>query len=195
MFPSSHDILNIPQIREACFRVLAKLLESGNQVLVTTKPRFSVIQDIDHLFLRHKELLQFRFTITSVEDRLLSFWEPNAPLFRERMSSLRFAFAKGYRTSVSIEPFLDYDPSLLVNAVAPYSTESIWIRKMNYIQRRNITKEEFPFYEEIRRNYELIHLRETHAKLEHFPKVRFKDSIRIKLGLTQRALMLGSSLQ
>jgi DNA repair photolyase len=183
MFPSSHDILDIPPIKEACFRVLTELLESGNEVLVTTKPRFSIVQDMDHLFSGHKRLLQFRFTITSMEDRLLSFWEPNAPLFKERMSSLRFAFAKGYRTSVSIEPFLDYDPSLLVKTVALYSTESIWVGKMNYIQRRNVTKEEFPFYEEIRRNYELDHLREIHERLEDFPKVRFKDSIRIKLGL------------
>jgi len=183
MFPSSHDIPDMPQIKEACFRVLMGLLESGNEVLVTTKPRFSVIEDMDHLFSGHKRLLQFRFTITSMEDRLLSFWEPNAPLFEERMGSLRFAFAKGYRTSVSIEPFLDYDPSLLVKTVEPYSTESIWVGKMNYIQRRKVTKEESPFYEEIRRNYELDHLREISEKLRYFPKVRFKDSIRIKLGL------------
>ena len=183
MFPSSHDIPDMPQIKEACFTVLTELLESGNEVLVTTKPRFSVVQDMDNLFCRHRRLLQFRFTITSMDDRLLAFWEPNAPLFRERMSSLRFAFAKGYRTSVSIEPFLDYDPSLLVKTVEPYSTESIWVGKMNYIQRRNVTKEESPFYEEIRRNYELDHLREISEKLRHLPKVRFKDSIRIKLGL------------
>jgi len=183
MFPSSHDILDIPQIKEACFRVLMDLLESGNEVLVTTKPRFSVVQAMDNSFSKHKKKLQFRFTITSVDDRLLSFWEPNAPLFKERMNSLRFAFARGYRTSVSIEPFLDYDPSHLVKTVAPYSTESIWLGKMNYIQRRNIAEEEFPFYKEIRRNYELDHLKEIYERLQHFPKVRFKDSIRIKLGL------------
>src|SRR5208283_3104772 len=34
MFPSSHDIVDIPEVEHACFEVLAKLLESGNSVLV-----------------------------------------------------------------------------------------------------------------------------------------------------------------
>lgn len=183
MFPSSHDIFDIPPFKQACFEILRELLESRNNVLVTTKPRLSVVQDIDRTFHDRRELLQFRFTITSIDDKLLSFWEPNAPLFKERMSSLMFAFRNGYRTSVSIEPFLDYDPCRLAKAVAPYSTESIWIGRMNYISRRNIKEEEAPFYEEIRRNYEIDHMREIYEKLRRFPKVRFKDSVRIKLGL------------
>ena len=183
MFPSSHDIFNIFPFKQACFEVLRELLESGNNVLVTTKPRLSIVQDINRTFYGYKELLQFRFTITSIDDKLLSFWEPNAPLFKERMSSLMFAFRNGFRTSVSIEPFLDYDPCPLVRAVAPYSTESIWIGIMNYISRRNIKEGEAPFYEEIRRNYEIDHLREIYQKLRCLPKVQFKDSIRIKLGL------------
>jgi len=183
MFPSSHDIFDISPFKEACFEVLRELLESGNSVLVTIKPRLSIVQNINRTFYEHRELLQFRFTITSADDKLLSFWEPNAPLFKERMSSLMFAFRSGFRTSVSIEPFLDYDPCPLVKAISPYSTESIWIGKMNYISRRKIKEGEAPFFEQIRRNYEIDHLREIYEKLRCFPKVRFKDSIRIKLGL------------
>jgi len=82
----------------------------GNEVLVTTKPNFSTIKKIVSRFNRYHERMQFRFTITSLEDSLLKFWEPNAPLFQERMNSLKFAFNKNFRTSVSIEPFLDYYP-------------------------------------------------------------------------------------
>ena len=183
MFPSSHDIFDFPQIEEACFTVLAKLLKSGNDVLVTTKPRIKVIQKIDRLFSIYKERLQFRFTITSIRNQLLSFWEPNAPRFEERMDSLRYAFEKKYKTSVSIEPFLDYDPSALVEIVAPFTTESIWIGRMNYIPRRVPSKKDSPYYEEIRKNYEDDHLWEIYNKLKYHSLIRFKDSIRIQLGM------------
>ena len=38
MFPSSHDITDDPKIEVACFTVLSNLLESGNEVLITSKP-------------------------------------------------------------------------------------------------------------------------------------------------------------
>ena len=46
MFPSSHDLFDIPEYEDACFIVLEKILASGNDVLITTKPRFSVIKKI-----------------------------------------------------------------------------------------------------------------------------------------------------
>jgi len=183
MFPSSHDIFDFPQFEEACFTVLSKLLESENEVLVTTKPRINVIRKIDKLFSRFKKNLQFRFTITSREDRLLSFWEPNAPCFKERMNSLIFAFKENYRTSVSIEPFLDYDPTELVEIVTPFTTESIWIGRMNYIPRRIPSMEDVSYYEEIRRNYKNAHLWKIYRELKNHYLIKFKDSTRIQLGL------------
>ena len=183
MFPTSHDIIDMPEIEEACFRTLGKLIKAGNEILVTTKPRLAVIRKIDERFSQNKEKIQFRFTITSCNDELLKFWEPNAPLFEERMKSLIYAFERGYKTSVSIEPFLDHNPEPLVKTVTPYSTESIWVGKMNYIPRNGIGEFETPFYEDIRRNYELSHLMEVHAKLKNHPKIRFKDSILNKLSL------------
>ena len=70
----------------------------------------NTIKKIIARFQEYQGLMQFRFTITSLNDKLLKFWEPNAPLFQERVSSLMFAFKNGFRTSVSIEPFLDYNP-------------------------------------------------------------------------------------
>jgi DNA repair photolyase len=183
MFPSSHDIIDLPEIERACFEVLSKLLESGNHVLVTTKPRLTIVQKIIEQFSQHKDTLQFRFTITSRYDRSLRFWEPNAPHFNERMACLKFAFAKKYKTSVSIEPFLDHDPQSLVRLVAPYSTESIWIGTMNYIPRNNILHSHAHFYNDVRKNCEREHLMKIYEELRCFPKVRFKDSIRLKLSL------------
>jgi DNA repair photolyase len=186
MFPSTHDIIETPPFKETCFAILEKLLKPGNNVLITTKPRFGIIHEIDQQFWPHKEQIQFRFTITSLDDELLGFWEPNAPRFGERLASLRYAFKEGYRTSVSIEPFLDYDPSELVEKVTPYATESVWLGRMNYILCENLLEDEEPYYEDIRRNYETNNLRFVYRKLRGNSKIRFKDSIRNQLGLDSR---------
>ena len=181
MFPTTHDIIDISPFKEVCFMTLEKLLRSGNIVLVTIKPRLNITRQITHEFLAYKEQIQFRFTITSSKDRLLRFWEPNAPRFQERLTSLRYAFQEGFKTSVSIEPFLDYDPSELVDMVTPFITESIWIGRMNYISRKNISEEEKPYYDDIRKNYHSGHLLEICYQLKKHPKIRFKDSVRNQL--------------
>jgi hypothetical protein len=181
MFPSSHDIVDIPEVEQACLDVLEKLLECGNSVLLTTKPRLSVVRKIICQFSDFKDKLQFRFTITSRNDNLLKFWEPNAPLFEERLSCLELAFTEDFKTSVSIEPFLDHDPQTLVKMVEPYSTESIWIGKMNYIPRNHLPESVLFYYSEIRKNCEIEHLQKIHKDLKDTPKIRFKDSIRSAL--------------
>lgn len=181
MFPSSHDIVDVPEIEWACFKVLSKLLETGNNVLLTTKPRLAIIRKINERFSEYRDYLQFRFTITSRNDDLLKFWEPNAPLFDERMASLEYAFCNGFKTSVSIEPFLDHDPQVLAKIVFPYSTESIWVGKMNYISSSSLLESEMPYYAEIRKNCEPRHLMRIYEDLRSLAKIRFKDSMRIIL--------------
>jgi len=181
MFPSSHDIIDFPTIEEACFNTLNRLLESRNEVLITTKPRISIIKKIDKLFEAYKNHLQFRFTITSINNALLSFWEPNAPSFEERLEALKFAFGRQYKTSVSIEPFLDRQPLFLIKRLQPFCTESIWIGKMNYIAASNIRQEDMVFYENIRENYKIDNIQKIYSSLKDIPKIRFKDSILLKL--------------
>jgi DNA repair photolyase len=188
MFPSSHDIFDMPDYENACFTVLENLLKSSNEVLVTTKPRLAIIKKIDREFSGYKEQIQFRFTITSSDDQLLKFWEPNAPLLEERLKSLQYAFKKGYKTSVSIEPFLDFDPKPLVEIISPYVTESIWLGIMNYIPRNNVRKAEISYYDSIRKNYSEEHLREIFEIFNECPKIRWKDSIKTKLNLPGKFL-------
>lgn len=182
MFPSTHDLFEISPFKEACLTVLGRLLESDNEVLVTTKPRLTVIQEIMESFSDYKEKIQFRFTITSDDEKLLKFWEPNAPSYEERLSCLKLAFQRRFKTSISIEPFLDYDPARLFKTITPFVTESIWIGKMNYIARRGISKKEKRPYNMIRQNYESRHLLEIYDQLRRSPKIRFKDSVRSQLG-------------
>lgn len=185
MFPSSHDIVDIPKMKEACFTVILKLLKAGNELLITTKPKASIIKEITEQFNHYKSQIQFRFTITSNDDKVLSFWEPNAPTYKDRLESLIHAYKEGYKTSVSIEPFLDYEPQNLVKELAQYVTESIWLGPMNYIPRNNITKGYEQEYEKIRKNYKVSHLKEIYEDLKEVPKIRFKDSMAIKIGIPE----------
>jgi DNA repair photolyase len=183
MFPSSHDITDAPEVKDACIRVIKALLEAGDELLITTKPRISVTTDIVRRFYSFHSQFQFRFTITSVDNGLLSFWEPGAPPFEERLESLKYAYKRGFKTSVSIEPFLDYDPRPLVEILLPFVTESIWVGPMNYIPRNGISNESRHEYEATRSRYDINHLRAIHENLRNLPRMRFKDSMINKLEL------------
>lgn len=184
MFPSSHDIVDIPEMKEACFTVLRHLLDAGNEVLVTAKPSLNVTKDIVEVFRAFKETMQFRFTITSNDNKILSFWEPNAPSYEERLESLILAHAEGYRTSVSIEPFLDNNPVPLVKEIYPFITESIWIGPMNHMPRNNIPPEDMGEYERVRGIISVDNLHKIYGQLNDVPNIRFKDSMRNKLGIS-----------
>jgi DNA repair photolyase len=185
MFPSTHDITDNPEIQEACLVVIRKLLEAGNEVLITTKPRLDIVEEIVRRFYVSREQLQFRFTITSADRRLLSFWEPNAPEFEERLASLKYAYEQTIKTSVSIEPFLDYVPQTLVRLLSPYVTESVWLGPMNYIPSNSIPESDRHYYEDIRHNYSVAHLQEIYEDLRGDPVIRFKDSMVNRLGVTK----------
>ena len=134
MFPSAHDITT--GNFEACLTVLNKLTGAGNQVLIVSKPRFGIVREICRQFDEDKDKIMFRFTIGSLNDQILRFWEPGAPCFAERLDSLAYAFEAGYQTSVSIEPMLDYEGVIdLILAVDPLVTNAIWLGKMNHIKK------------------------------------------------------------
>lgn len=177
MFPTSHDITE--ESLENCLIVLQKLLDAGNEVLITTKPKFICITKICNKFSKFKDLIQFRFTITSTNDQNLKFWEPGAPRFEERLKCVKYAFENEFKTSISIEPVLDIDPYILVNILLPYITESIWIGKMNYMKTKNLSKNEEKFHNLVRR----INTRENLLKIieqsKHYEGkiIKIKDSI------------------
>jgi len=129
MFPTSHDItpLNIKE----CSSVLQKLLQAGNEVLIVSKPHLSCIQALCKDLQSYKMKVMFRFTIGSASDSVLSFWEPEAPSFKERIASLKWAYGQGYRTSVSSEPMLDEHISRVVTEVKPFTTDSVWLGRVN----------------------------------------------------------------
>ena len=169
MFPTSHDI--VYETIDTVLTVLSKLLRVGNAVLITTKPDPRCVAMICRDLVEFKSQIQFRFTITSSKDQVLKEWEPGAPSLADRLVSLETAYRLGYKTSVSIEPFLDEDPSDLVALVQPWVTESIWIG---------------PFGKSTPKKHRMaIHepenLRKIYAKLDDNPLVRWKDHFKERM--------------
>ena len=134
MFPSSHDIT--PNNRNACEIVLGRLLDAGNKVLVVSKPHISCIESLCILFQYYVENIIFRFSIGACDDRILSYWEPNAPCYAERKQCLVHAYHAGFKTSVSVEPMLDStNIDALISDLSPFVTDAIWIGTMNHLGR------------------------------------------------------------
>lgn len=177
MFPTSHDITL--ESLSGCLTVLKKLLDAYNEVLITTKPNLSCTKMLCNSFYKKRDLIQFRFTITSNNNELLSFWEPNAPLFEERLDSLIHAYNRGYKTSISIEPFLDENPYELIKTLIPYVNESIWIGKMNYIYKNDFDSFELKYFNRIKIINEKANLKKIvqNAKKYINPHIQIKDSI------------------
>lgn len=181
MFPSSHDIPDDPKIVSTCIEILKRILIPGNEVLITTKAAPNVIKRLCQELKEFRFQIQFRFTITSMNNHLLQFWEPNAPKFNDRLESLIHAKKQGYKTSVSVEPFLDHDPISLISQIYQFVTESIWIGPMSQIKAKDLTEEEKIFYKKIRENYEKSNLISIAKGLRKLDKIRFKDGFKNKL--------------
>lgn len=181
MFPSSHDIPNNKEIIANCIAVLKKILIPGNEVLITTKPHPQAIYSICQELREYKDQIQFRFTITSINNHLLKYWEPNAPTFHRRLESLIMARKLKFKTSVSIEPFLDRDPTALLKEIYRYTTGSIWIGPMSQIQKNGLTGMDAIYHEQIRKNYTKDNLKTIARAFQKLDKIMYKDAFRNKV--------------
>jgi DNA repair photolyase len=186
MFPSSHDIT--PAHLDECLAFLKNILGPGNEVLVVSKPHFDCIKRVCDELFAYKDIIMFRFTIGSIESRTLKFWEPNVPDSAERLGSLKYAFEKGFQTSISCEPMLDNNAGDLIAQVSPYVTHSIWLGKANnLLGRLKINGETDPA--RIQRAKDLLELqsdqniRQLYSQYKDNPLIRWKGSIKKVVGL------------
>jgi len=136
MFPSSHNI-DLWNVHEG-IKVLNKLIKADNEVLVVIKPSYSVVERICRL-VHDKNKIKFRFTITSNSVDKLSLFEMNAPGVMDRFNSMHCALRNRVKTSISIEPFLDSDPTILIEELLDdgygVNPEDIWIGPMNHLSQ------------------------------------------------------------
>ncbi len=185
MFPTTHDIT--PTNVDACLKLLKNVLSPGNEVLIVSKPHLECISRLTDELVQFKGQCMFRFTIGASDDDILSFWEPGAPGFKERLDSLRLARDRGWQTSVSAEPMLDADNAYdLFHALEPWVTDSIWIGKMNRITLRVIDNDD-PLVSrhvaKIEAGQTDERVRQIYEMLRNEPKVRWKESYKKVTGI------------
>ena len=180
MFPTTHDIT--PQILPSALVTLKNLLTAGNDVLIVSKPHLKVVQTLCREFKTYRDKILFRFTIGSLAAATCKLWEPGAPPPAERIAALEFAFAHGFRTSVSMEPMLGQNDEIkaLVARVTPFVTDTIWLGKLNGAVP--MVAQELPGVKRslaaIRSGQSDDNILSLYAALKKHHKVRWKDSIK-----------------
>ena len=186
MFPTTHDIAatNLGE----CLTVLNKLLHAGNQVLIVSKPHLDCIQRLCSDLKEFRKQILFRFTIGSSDDAVLSFWEPNAPAYHERIESLKWAKQQGYKTSVSCEPMLDGNIASVIQETKSFVTDSIWLGRVNNLRNSLALNAPTNTLARSRAN-ELLALQTDqwvmalYTRYKDDPAIRFKDSIKKVVGI------------
>jgi DNA repair photolyase len=186
MYPSSHDIT--PTHLQESIDFMRKIINAGNNVLIVSKPHFEVIETICYEFADYKENILFRFTIGSMDSKILEFWEPGAPDYSERKECLKYAYEKGFETSVSCEPMLDKNTFSLVSDLEDYVSDFLWIGKANFLHRR-LKMNGFTDEATIINANSLIDIQSDsnikllYRSLKENPKVKWKESIKKVLNL------------
>lgn len=184
MFPTAHDIT--PSTMGFCITFLRHMLEAGNDVLIVSKPHLECVMAMCDCLKDFKDQILFRFTIGALNNDVLAYWEPGAPSFGERYHALQYAYKAGFRTSVSMEPVLDWinlEPAFY--GFAPFVTDSIWIGIVNYLDKRVKieTEEDRKRVAEIKDWQNVETYRKAYHTFKSHPLVRWKESIKEALGL------------
>jgi len=185
MFPTTHDIL--PEFIDETVEYLRGWLKVGNEILIVSKPHFDCIKKICDNLSEYKKQVVFRFTIGSKHNTHLKFWEPGAPTFEERLKSLKYAYNKGFQTSISMEPKLDVDVKGVIDELIPYVTDTIWIGNLNFMESRvdkKVWTKDTKLFKGLVEDTQTQHFIET--LYDHYkdnPKIKWKESIKKMLGL------------
>ena len=186
MFPSTHDITEANL--SDCLVVLKKLLAAGNQVLIVSKPHLNCVKVLCRELETYKDQILFRFTIGAADDAVLSFWEPHAPPYRERIDSLRWAFEQGFKTSVSCEPMLDGDIQRVIDDARPFVTDAIWLGRVRMLGNHLAlnapgntgAKDKARALMDLQTD---DWIKALYAKHKDDPMIKYKDSIKKVVGL------------
>lgn len=181
MFPTTHDLHY--KYRDCWFPFLKEMLENGNEVLIVSKPELSSIRYICDNLVQFNRQMEFRFTIGTNDDTVRQFWEPNAPTIHERILALQDAHWNGFKTSISIEPLLMYNPRPLIEIISFYTTGDVWVGLMNYLKENDFAPEEMRWYQIQKEINSRENIQKVYDDLNTFGKIRWKDSIRDLLGL------------
>ncbi len=188
MYPSTHDI--VPDFIEEALAAISDILATGNELLIVTKPHSECIEKICSTFYGEKEKILFRFTIGSIDNETLSFWEPGAPDISERLSSVRYAYRNGFSTSISMEPVLDDSAQDLIEDIYDFISGGIWIGEANFLfqrMRQNgvLSENNRKKAIELLNLYESPYFNNLYDLYKDDEKIFWKDSLKKRFGLKQ----------
>jgi len=190
MYPTLHDITE-SNVEPTIF-ILKPWLELGNEILIVSKPHIQVIKRLCSELEQYKNQIQFRFSIGSADQKILDFWEHDAPSFNERISCLKYTFDNNWKNSVSGEPFLDNAFDMVVSAAKPVTNGPIWIGKMNDIPHRVYTKDwtenDFKFLNLVKASQTDDEIKIIYNDYEKDPQIKWKDSIKQVMGLPEEKI-------
>lgn len=196
MFQSASDICesNLPR----ALTIMEKIVQTNQTILITSKPRLKVIENICDRLKDYKHLLAFRFTIGSVDSSLLRRFERKASSFEERIRALEFAYSHDFRTTISAEPLIDKDPSKLIDKLMPFLSSldrqldvgTIWIgfMKTKYIPKKYVLQ--YDLVEPIKQ----IQIQQSFSNVIKWYE-KFYDNPRIRMKESVKRLMLKHNIQ
>lgn len=168
MFPSSHDIF--PEFVDDYILAARAILAAGHELMVVTKPRRPVVDALMRALARHRGRVVFMLTITTSAPGQMAKYEARAPPLAERLACLQALHAAGFRTAVSVEPYLS-DPRATLALVRPYVTEKVWIGPMSGVSGLSLDTSD------IRPLYSARYMRALADDLARDPIVRFKTAL------------------
>jgi len=171
MFPSSHDIF--PEFIKAYTKTCINILDAGHQLLIVSKPRLECIEYLIKHLTNYKDNIIFRLTITTHDEDTLKYWEHNASNFDERVKCLKLLYKNGFKTSISLEPFLE-NPTYIITKLDKYITNDIWIGVMSGMETIDIDKDE---KNRLLKLYDKNNLLKLIKKFKDNKKVYWKTSI------------------
>ena len=121
-----------------------------------------------------------------MDDKVLSFWEPGAPVYKERKEALRYAFDYGFKTSVSMEPMLDIaNIDKVIKEVNQFVNEDIWLGPMSHLKRisRYTHDSALKNIDELAAAQTTESLRPIYERYKDDSKIRFKHTFLEAIGL------------
>ena len=186
IFASMHDVF--PENLGDYLRIARHLVTVANvELLIVTKAGPDVVRPLCAGLANVRDKVMIVITITSADDETLKFWEPHAPTFAERLESLEIAHANGFRTSVSLEPFLS-DPRPVIAAARDFVTHGMWLGSMEHTSTLEFSSNEEPGFADRHAAVNASYTRENVTRLveeyENDPKVFFKFTLMQICGLT-----------
>lgn len=195
IFPNSEQYGNV--FDNYCQK-FEEILTKGYTVLITSKPRKDIIEPLIDKFEEYKAQITFRFTIGSMDNKILKILEPNAPKYEERLHCLKYAHKKDFNTSISIEPLIDANPKPLIDAFNPYLSPLEYGKDSGVIWVGLLRQRYTPIW--FRNLHNLNEIYATIKANQSFNNVfkwyqYYYDNNRIQFKETVKALMLKNSVK